>query len=100
MRCEGITLPGGLGRAVICGRGAPGCWRCRRPSEYRCDFPVGRYKSGKKKGQPRGCDRHLCPEHAKHGETPGVDFCEEHYPVALAAHERRRARARLLEKEP
>ena len=90
MGCHVVNLPGG-GRAVLCGIREPKCWRkCGLVSEFQCDFPVGVYMSGKRKGQKRDCNRHLCAEHARHGLTPNVDFCDEHYPIARAAYERRR----------
>jgi hypothetical protein len=73
MVCETVRLPGG-GSAIVCGRhrrrpkcSAPGC---SAPSEFQCDAPAPRRKSGT-------CDRHLC---ASHRTTPqdGVDFCPEH----------------------
>jgi hypothetical protein len=59
-------------------------------SEFQCDFPIGVYKSGKRKGQKRDCDRHLCSVHAKHGVSPEVDFCFEHFPIAKQAYDRRK----------
>jgi hypothetical protein len=96
MHCDTVELEinGKKISAIICGRGAPKCWRrCGRRSEFQCDFPVGRYKSGKKKGQVRDCNRHLCPDYAQHGVTHGVDFCDEHYPLAKAAYERKQLNA-------
>lgn len=87
MECEKLNL-GGMS-AILCGRGRPKCKTHGRPSEFQCDFPIGRYKSGKKKGQIRDCNRHLCSDCVMHGITPGVDFCKEHYPIAKAAYERR-----------
>lgn len=89
MPCRFIEIPE-LGAMAICrGQKTKSCGECRRPSEFQCDFPVGVYKSGKKKGQSRTCDRHLCKKHARHGVTPGIDFCSEHFPVAKAAYQRR-----------
>lgn len=87
--CETVNLPNGLGRAVICIRGGRRCWECPSGSKFQCDFPIGKYKSGKKKGRTRTCDRHLCGSHARHGVTEGIDFCSEHFPIARAAYERR-----------
>lgn len=90
-----IELPDGVAEAIICGgrKRTPKCYACDRASEYQCDMPLeSRYVSGKNKGKRRTCDRHLCQMHVRHGETKGVDFCMEHYPIAKAAHERRRVR--------
>ncbi len=90
MKCNVVQLPNDLGTAMSCGRGGPRCWRCRSGSEFQCDFPIGKYKSGKKAGHGRTCNRHLCSVHARHGATKGIDFCEEHFSIAKAAYERRR----------
>lgn len=89
MACETIKINGGA--AIICGGRRRRCYLCTDVSRYQCDFPIGRYKSGKKKGSVRTCDRHLCNFHAKHGVTNGVDFCPDHFPIAKAAYERRQA---------
>lgn len=94
MPCE--TVRDGDHVIIICSRGERRwCYKCGRISVAQCDFPVVRYKSGKKKGQWRTCDRHLCRDHRNPGVTPNVDFCPEHYPVAKAAHERRQAKVEV-----
>lgn len=55
-------------------------------SEFQCDFPMNRSKAGK---ILRTCDRHLCTDHRNAGVTPGIDFCDEHYPIAKEAYQRR-----------
>lgn len=93
MPCRSVNFPDG-GGMIICSRGGPKCHiaACRGGSDYQCDFPVGEYKSGKKKGLKRTCDRHICKAHVRHGKTPGVDFCSEHFPIAKAAYDRRMAK--------
>jgi len=90
MACNTIKLSNGMAM-IACGRGGPYCHQmnCRHLSEFQCDFPIGKYKSGKRKGERRDCNRHLCADHAIHGVTPGIDFCAEHYPIARANHERK-----------
>lgn len=58
------------------------CWECVKFSEFICDYP--------------DCGRHLCPKHASHGSTRGVQFCTEHYPLALAAHRRRISGSKIV----
>lgn len=87
MPCNWIKLPDGIVAHIrTSGRRIPHCHACRLMSEYQCDFPMNRSKNGR---VLRTCDRHLCSEHVRHGKTPGVDFCEEHYPIALAAYQQR-----------
>ncbi len=93
MPCETVNIGGAT--AIICSRGGRRvrCWKCSKPSEFQCDYPVEFYKTGAKKGKKKkDCDRHLCKDHNRPGKTEGVDFCEEHYPLALAAYERRMAK--------
>lgn len=93
MACQSVNFPkpGGM---IICGGRRTKCYvfGCHDSSKFQCDFPVGEYKSGKKKGQKRTCDRHLCATHVRHGKTSGVDFCLDHFPIAKAAYERRMAK--------
>lgn len=75
--------------AFICSRGrskAKSCHKCFLTSQFQCDFPLNRNKSGE---VIRTCDLHLCKNHVRHGLTKGIDFCEEHYPIAKAAYEQR-----------
>lgn len=72
--------------AIICGvPHRSKCQYCGKPSEFLCDFPVGKNKQGKKKT----CDRKLCRNCSQKGISQNVDFCREHYPLAKAAYERR-----------
>lgn len=62
-----------------------------RPCEVSCDYPVERYKSGKKKGEWKTCDRKMCERCARAGNSPNVHFCKGHFRLAKAAFERRQA---------
>jgi len=95
MGCQTVIFGDGAGTAVICGRGGRRCHRCSKSSAFQCDFPIGKYKSGKKKGTTRTCDKHLCFDHVRHGVTKGVDFCDQHYPIAKAAYERKQQEKKI-----
>lgn len=87
MPCETVQIEGTT--AILCRRGrrGPRCfYKCRRASEFQCDFPV----LLRDRKPVATCDRHLCAEHVRHGVTKGIDFCMEHYPTAKAAYERRK----------
>lgn len=87
MPCNWLKMPDGtIAHLRTSGKRIPKCWKCGLMSEFQCDFPMNRTRSGK---ILKTCDRHLCTDHARHGKTEGVDFCEEHYPIALAAYQRR-----------
>lgn len=58
--------------AIICGvPHRSKCQYCGKPSEFLCDFPVGKNKQGKKKT----CDRKLCRNCSQKGISQNVDFC-------------------------
>lgn len=81
------TLKIGNATAIVCSRGqrTKPCYYCGMPSDFLCDYPVGKTKKGKKKD----CDRALCKNCTQKGVNPEVDFCREHFPLAQAAYERR-----------
>lgn len=94
MPCNPLLSDDGDVVGFVCtrGRSAPSCDLCRKPSQFLCDMPMEeRYKSGKKKGQKKTCDKRLCSDHVRHGVTKGIDFCPQHYEIAKAAYERRMA---------
>lgn len=61
------------------------CVYCGKVSEFLCDYPVGKTRSGKKKD----CDKPLCSNCTQKGVSADVDFCREHFPLAKAAYDRR-----------
>lgn len=87
MNCETVKI--GNQTAIVCGRRRRRklCNYCQSEHEFLCDFPVGKYKNGKKKD----CDVPLCAKHTQKGISPNVDFCRKHFPLAKAAYERREA---------
>lgn len=87
MPCNWIKFGDGtVAHIRTSGRRQPRCWKCNLLSDFQCDFPMHRAKNGK---ILKTCDRHLCTDHVRHGATEGVDFCEEHFPIAEAAYQRR-----------
>ena len=87
MPCNWLKMPDGtVAHIRTSGRRIPKCHNCGLSSEFQCDFPMARSRAGK---VLKTCDRHLCSEHVRPGKTEGVDFCEEHYPIAEAAYQRR-----------
>jgi len=80
--CERVTLPDGLGVAIVCGvrrpRSRP-CAYCGHPSDSLCDGPR-RHHAGK----TATCDRALCRRCRIH-VPPNQDFCREHRVEAAAA---------------
>jgi hypothetical protein len=90
MPCRTYRSEDGKVTGIICSRERKvRCDYCERFSEYQCDFPVAKHN------KKRTCDRYLCSTHVRHGNTAGIDFCTEHYPIAKAAHERRMARTEV-----
>jgi hypothetical protein len=84
MACKQFQIGKTIG--IICGLPRPKpCFYCWKPSECLCDFPVKKFKNGKKKD----CDRPLCTDCSQKGISPDVDFCREHFPIAKAAYLRR-----------
>lgn len=82
MGCNWKRFPDGtVAHFRTSGKRSSRCHKCILVSEFQCDFPIGGGKT---------CDRHLCTDHVQHGATKGIDFCEEHYPIAKAAYEKRR----------
>lgn len=84
-----VNLKIGNASAIVCGLPRrKKCFYCGKPSEFLCDFPVGKKRNGKTKD----CDRALCAGCTQKGVSENVDFCKTHYPIARAAFERRQAR--------
>jgi hypothetical protein len=90
---SGLIMPSRLVKtgdsvAIICtGRTVqPRCFYCGKPSGYLCDFPV------LIKGKKKTCDRKLCEGCRRSGISKDIDFCREHFPLAKAAYERRKAK--------
>lgn len=79
MKCTRIPLPGNpLSYAIVCTAGGrtPRCG-CGTASLFQCDWKIGRFKSGKRKGEAKTCDAHLCGRHAKE-VAPDKHLCPAH----------------------
>lgn len=83
MPCDPIKVPmpdGSVAKGFMCSRGPRKVTRCKcgRPSTLLCDQPLTGPKTGKTCDRPLcercatevGPDRHLCPAHAKLGQSP------------------------------
>lgn len=87
MGCHWLKLPDGTVAHIRTSGRTKQCYKCTQPSEFQCDFPTHRTQGGK---VLKTCDRHLCRTHVSHGVTKGIDFCDEHYPIAKEAYEKRK----------
>lgn len=98
MPCNPIVRDGEV-IGIACGRNRPKknahCKYCGNYTTVLCDYPV--FKDGKKTGKT--CDIPMCDKCTQKGASGKTDFCKTHFPDALAAYERRMAKATPLFQE-
>jgi len=88
MPCHWIKLEDGtIAHIRTSGHRRAKCHKCGKPSDFLCDFPMHRTIGG---DVLKTCDRNLCSSCTNKGISPDKDFCDEHYPIAKAAYERRK----------